>query len=301
MTDDTPLKIPADPNNTKRKLCIGSHLSIAGGLVNAVHRARALPVTALALFTASPRIWKREPVDDVTASAFRQALRDSALMSVVAHALYLANPATPDSVQQRRTIKAVTAELVACHRLGIPWLVIHPGSHRGTGESEGIRRAADILDHCIETAGACTTGIALETTAGSGANLGGRFEHLRDIIAASRYPDRYGVCLDTCHIFAAGYDLRDAESWNTTRSALDTRVGLHRLRIIHVNDSRESLGSRKDRHAHIGKGQIGCNGFRQIVRDPVCRTVPLILETPKDPDGALDRMNIAVLKRLVVE
>lgn len=252
------------------------------------------------MFTASPRIWKRNPGNPSADAAFRHAVQQASLVSVIAHALYLANPATPDPTPAEKSIQAVTSELIRCHGLGIPWLVIHPGSHRGTGESEGIRRAAENLDRCIENAGACATGIALETTAGSGANLGGRFEHLRDIIGASRYPDRYGICLDTCHIFAAGYDFRTTETWSVTRSEIERTVGLDRLKVLHVNDSREALGSKKDRHAHIGQGKIGLEGFKQIVRDPVCRTAPLILETPKDADGQLDRMNIAALKRLAL-
>jgi len=289
---------PASPP-IESPLLIGSHLSIAGGLHHAASRAADLGLNALALFTASPRIWKRTILTPDAAVAFKNAVQNAALTSVIAHALYLANPATPDPASAEKSIRAVTTELISCHRLGIPWLVIHPGSHRGTGESDGVRRAATMLDICLENAGTCTTGIALETTAGSGANLGGRIEHLRDIIGASRYPDRYGICLDTCHIFAAGYDIRTAETWSATRSDIERTVGLDRLRILHINDSMESLGSKKDRHAHIGRGQIGLEGFRQIVRDPVCRTAPLILETPKDAGGALDRMNIAALKRLV--
>ncbi|MBN1296970.1 deoxyribonuclease IV [bacterium] len=293
---------PSDssPTNPAFEYLFGSHLSVAGGPVNAVLAAKRLALKSLSIFLASPRVWHRTLPDADLAVLFRRQAQSAGLVSVIMHALYLANPASPRQDLLAQTIDAVTTELTACHILGIPWLVLHPGACRGSGIASGIRRVAQTLDACFESVGSCSAGIALETTAGTGTTLGGRFDHLRDIIGTSRYSDRLSICLDTCHIFVAGYDLRTSEAWAITREQIERTVGLHRIRVIHLNDTPEQLGSQRDRHTHIGQGHIGREGFRHILLDPICRTVPMILETPKDNTGSLDRMNIAELKAITL-
>jgi deoxyribonuclease-4 len=186
-------------------------------------------------------------------------------------------------------------ELSSCARLGIPWLVLHPGAHGGAGEAAGVRRIAAGLDAVLDHVDGA--GILLETTAGMGTCVGHRFEHLRDILAATRQRDRVGVCVDTCHVLAAGYPIHTAAGWEATVRELDATVGLERVRAFHVNDSRAALGARVDRHQHLGQGHVGLEGFRCLVNDPRFAGVPMVLETPKPTDDA-DRVNLGVLRAL---
>lgn len=270
---------------------IGSHMSIAGGHVNALKRAHACGMQTVAMFTASPRIWKRPELSDINADDFHKLRQKLAIQNIIGHALYLANPGTQKKELLQKSIQAITQELKICHCLRIPWLVIHPGSDSDGNVKKCIERIARVLDQCLEKADPCTTGIALETTSGSGHSVGGKLEHLSDIIAASRYPDRYGVCLDTCHMFAAGYDFRSYSSWHHVRNEIQRVLGFQRVRCLHVNDSKGDLASNLDRHEHIGQGKIGDEGFRHILNEPLLANVPLILETPKDANHRLDRLN----------
>jgi len=219
---------------------------------------------------------------------------------VAAHASYLINLAAAAPAMRRRSIRGLAEEIRRCGRLGIPDLVLHPGSHGGDGETAGIRRLAASLDEVFARVPDVRVRVLLETAAGQGASVGHRFEHLRDTFAASRDERRLGVCLDTCHVHAAGYELSSPEGYAETIDALRRTVGLARLRAIHVNDSKNPRGSRVDRHEHIGHGQIGEAGFRNLMTDPRLRRIPKYLETPKDPRLDFDRKNLATLRRLAL-
>ncbi|MGB9593582.1 MAG: deoxyribonuclease IV, partial [Anaerolineae bacterium] len=201
----------------------------------------------------------------------------------------------------RKSVDAFVDEMERAGRMGLPYLVTHPGAHTGAGEEVGLRRVAQALDEIHERTAHIPTMILLETTAGAGSTLGGSFEQLAQIIAWTRHPERVGVCLDTCHAFAAGYDLRTPETYAATFDAFDRILGLHRLRVFHLNDSKRELGSRVDRHEHIGQGFLGVEAFRLLLNDPRFADRPMILETPKGPDMAEDVENLRVLRSLMRE
>ena len=259
-------------------MLLGSHLSTAGGLHHALEKAHGYGFEAVALFVRSPRQWEAPPLAPEAIRTFRGTRRKCGIRKVVAHAGYLINLAG-DAVQQRKGKKALREELSRCHALGIEYLVLHPGSWPRL--EVGIRRIARNLDEIMASLPDLKTTLLLEGTAGQGNCIGHRFEHLAELLGAVAQPRRYGVCLDTAHLLAAGYDLRTAEAWNETMAAFDRIVDLKRLRAIHINDSRKPLGSRVDRHAHIGLGEIGLEGFRAIVNDARLARLPFIMETPK--------------------
>ena len=280
------------------KHIFGAHMSIAGGPHLALVRGQAAGCQAIAIFSASPRIWKRPVMNEDSVDLFYRTQRETGINIVVMHALYLANPATPDVTLQNKSIIALSQEIKFCMKLGIRDLVIHPGSHRGTSVRSGIFRAAMLLDECVETGGG-DVNIVLETTSGAQNTIGNKISQLRDIIAASRYPDKYGVCLDTCHLFAAGYDFGKSDEYKSLMTQIDLAVGISKIKVIHLNDSSGAFGSGTDRHTHIGQGQIHLNGFKLIVNDPNLLGIPMILETPKDASGQWDRMNLATLRSLI--
>jgi deoxyribonuclease-4 len=216
----------------------------------------------------------------------------------MAHDSYLINLASPDDALWDRSKRALLDELRRCDLLGLEQLVVHPGAHVGSGESEGIGRIAAALDWIQAEEGDLDVKIALETTAGQGTSIGHQFEHLRDIFTEVQEPERLFVCLDTCHIFAAGYDIRRQQDYSETIELFDAIIGLEKLKVIHLNDSKRDLGSRVDRHEHIGKGFIGEDGFRWFLNDPRFVEVPKILETPKGSDDSYDVDNLAVLRFL---
>lgn len=277
-------------------------MSIAGSLASAVAAGRAQGFDTIQIFLKNQRQWAAGRLGRAEAGAFRAAQARSGIDPVVAHASYLPNLASPRTALRERSVRALAVEVKRAGRLGIPILVLHPGSHGGAGVEAGVERIARGLDRVFRAAGDATVRIALETTAGQGASVGHRFEHLRSIVDASGHPERLAVCFDTCHAFAAGYDLRTAASWRATFEAFDRIVGLDRLALFHVNDALLPLGSRRDRHAHIGEGRIGDEGFRLLLRDERFRSLPKILETPKQRDGvAMDPVNAARLRRLAGE
>ncbi len=281
------------------RLLFGAHMSIAGGMDQAVDRAHLVGCDALQVFTKNNNQWRAAPFREGEVEAFRRCLAETGIGPVVAHDGYLINLAARAKPLWRKSLAAFLVELERCATLGIPYLVTHPGSHGGAGEAEGVRRAAEALEAALaRVAGPM---VLLETTAGQGNSLGWRFEQLAAIRAAvgARARARIGVCLDTCHLFAAGYDFRTPAAYRALRRALNATLGLDLVRAIHANDSKKGLGSRVDRHEHIGRGQIGAAGFRQFVRDPAWRGVPMLLETPKEPDfRRTDRRNLALLRRL---
>ncbi len=280
-------------------LRFGAHESIAGGLYRAFDRAESVGCDAVQIFVKPNRAWKVRPLEERDVLRFRERAEATGIEPVVGHASYLLNLASPDDALWQRSRDTLIVELERCHVLGIPYLVLHPGAHVGSGEGTGLTRVAQALDQVHAATAQLRPRLLLETTSGAGSVLGGRFEHLAWLIAHTENGDRLGVCLDTCHVFAAGYELRTVEGYAATMSAFDRIIGLERLKVLHLNDSRGELGSRKDRHAHIGQGQIGLAGFRHIVNDPRLAGLPGLLETPKGDDLHEDRQNLATLRSLV--
>ncbi|OQX52768.1 MAG: deoxyribonuclease IV [Candidatus Cloacimonas sp. 4484_209] len=259
---------------------LGAHISISGGIFLAPQRARALGCDTMQVFTKSQRMWKAGPLKDADIAAFVRNCQEERIVTVVAHTSYLINLGSPDTEKLKKSREGFSVELDRAKKLHIPFLIFHPGSHMGDGESRCIRRIAESLDWIIEHESLDNVIILLETTAGQGTNVGYRFEHLRDIISYSRYSDKLGVCYDTCHTFAAGYDIRNAESYKKTFRLFDTIIGIDKLFVFHLNDSKKELNSRKDRHEHIGIGQIGLAGFKLLLNDKRFKKHPMILETP---------------------
>lgn len=279
----------------------GAHMSIAGGCDRAVWAAHAVPFETVQLFTKNNNRWNGIPLTDEHAAAFRSALDQTGVMGPVAHTSYLINLASPDEDLWKKSIDAMVEEVDRCAALGIADLVLHPGAHMGEGEEAGLARAAIGLDAVCRRTSGCEVRIDLETTAGQGTCLGHRFEHLGAILDRVSSPERLGVCADTCHIFAAGYPMGTPEEYDETIDRLVRSVGLDRLRVWHLNDSCRGCGSRVDRHAAIGAGEMGLEPFRNLVNDPRFRDLPMILETPKGTvDGEdLDVRNARVLRELV--
>jgi deoxyribonuclease-4 len=285
-------------------------MSIGGGLPRAVERATAVCAAALQVFVKSSNQWAARPFLDGEAEAFRRAARAAGVADhTVAHASYLINLASPDPLLWRRSVEALREEVSRCRSLEIPYLVLHPGSHVGSGEQAGLDRVARALDRVVSPGRAIGTlrrsasrgrvRLLLEITAGQGDTLGWRFEQIAGVLRRARCSRQLGVCFDTCHAFAAGYEFRDRRSYRETFRDLDARVGLDRVLVFHLNDSKGALGSRLDRHAHIGRGEIGLEAFRLILNDPRFAERPMILETPKGEDLAEDRENLAVLRAMI--
>jgi len=279
---------------------LGAHMSIAGGLPEAVARASSVGATALQVFVKSASQWRARPLAPGEAEAFRTATGAAGLAGhVLAHSSYLINLASPDDALWERSTAAFVEELQRCALLAIPWLVVHPGSHMGAGEEAGLARLAAALDVALEAPATEGAGVLLEITAGQGRSLGGTFEQVAQVLDRVRQRARVGACFDTCHALAAGYEFRDAVSYGETFAHLDATIGLPRLRAFHLNDSRGALGSRVDRHAHIGRGEVGLETFRLLVNDRRFRGLPMVIETEKGDDLAEDRENLAVLRSLL--
>jgi deoxyribonuclease-4 len=276
-------------------------MSIAGGYDRAVWAAHAVKFRTVQLFTKNNNQWKAPLLTDRHAADFRLALEQTGVVDPIAHTSYLINLGSPDDALWRKSIESMVIEVERCAMLGITDLVVHPGAHMGSGEKAGNARIAKALDRILRQTKGLSVLIDLETTAGQGTSLGYRFEHLGDILKLVAQPERFGVCVDTCHIFAAGYALATKEQYDETIGQLDRAVGLDRLRVWHVNDSCRDCGSRVDRHAAIGSGRMGLEPFRHLVNDPRFRHLPLILETPKGVEEGedLDARNLRVLRRLV--
>lgn len=278
----------------------GSHLSISGGMHNALLKAEELGMDCVQVFTKNQQQWKCAPLADEVIGNWKSHCTRLKFEQTVSHDSYLINLASPDEALRRKSIELFVEELSRCAILGIPYLVTHPGAHMGEGEEVGLRRVAQSLDvvHSIVPNGKVIT--CLEITAGQGSSLGYKLEHLAEIIDQVKAPERLGVCLDTAHLFAAGYDFRGRKYAGFCRQVEKT-VGLERIKVLHLNDSKKDLGSRVDRHEHIGRGKIGLDGFRPIVRDKRFAKVPKILETAKEKDEQgrdWDAVNLEVLRSL---
>ncbi len=278
----------------------GAHMSISGGHALAIDRALACDMSALQIFTKNQRQWKASPIDPEAAELFRERYKESGLKQVVAHDSYLINVGSPDPELWEKSRAALQDELVRCDQLGVPYLVAHPGAHMNEGVDAGVARIAEAINRVHLELPDGEAMVLLETTAGAGTVIGRTFEELAMIIDQVDDKDRMGVCFDTCHVFAAGYEIRNEADYKKTMQSFDEVIGLERLKAFHLNDSQNALGTRKDRHADIGDGEIGLDAFGFIVNDKRFADVPGLLETPKDSDDdGSDMRNIATLTGLI--
>jgi deoxyribonuclease IV len=287
---------------------LGAVISTAGGLHHVFARAQEMGCDSLMLFTKNNRQWRADPITDEDLALWQQErAAHPDLWPLAGHASYLINIGSPKNDLWERSYRALKIEMERAMRLELPLLTFHPGSHTGAGEEAGLARIAAALSRLLEELPASHTTLCLETMAGQGSNLGYRFEQLAWILAHTTGGERLGVCFDPCHVFAAGYDLRTPASYAATMEAFDATIGLDRLLCFHLNDSQNELGSQKDRHAHIGQGEIGLAGFALLLRDPRFAGHPAHLETPKfdtDEEGNeidMDPINLRTLRSLLPE
>lgn len=273
-------------------------MSIRGGPNMAIERARSIRCTAMQIFVKNNMQWFARQLTREEIRSFLNHVQRRQLLSVFAHANYLINLAATNPVFHTNSIRALSEELVRADQLELPFLVLHPGAHLGAGEEAGLKKIAESVDEVFRDIPKVKTKIALEITAGQGSCLGHRFEHLAQIIASVNEPERLRVCIDTAHVYAAGYDIGSESGVRKTFSEFDRVIGGNRLVAIHVNDSKTDLGSRVDRHEHIGKGRIGLEAFRFIMQNPRFRKIPKVLETPKQKDLAEDVINLKTLRQL---
>jgi deoxyribonuclease-4 len=280
---------------------LGAHMSIAGGLHLAFARIREVQGEALQIFLSNQRQWQTVPLTSQMVEDFRQQWEKNDYMPVAAHDSYLINLAAPDPTTLEKSVAAFADELQRAAALGIPFLITHPGSHRGEGVEAGLERFVENMDRAITCSKTSTVMVLIENTAGQGTNLGSTFEEISFIISESQYSDGLGVCFDTSHAFAAGYDIRTRATYEETLSKFNQIIGLEKLKFFHINDSKRPLDSRVDRHEHIGEGEIGLAGFRLLLNDPRFRQHPMVLETPKGKDLKEDKENLRVLRSLTAK
>jgi deoxyribonuclease-4 len=278
---------------------LGAHVSTAGGVETAFERAGKIGATAIAIFSKNSNQWKARPLSDETAAAFRKAWKASSVKAVITHASYLINLGTPDDTLWRKSIDAMVVELTRAEQLGIHAVVLHPGAHVGSGVDVGLARVAAALDTIHDELPSCRVVTLLETSAGQGSSLGCTFEELGHMLRATRDASRVGVCFDTCHVFAAGYDIRTKKGYEATMNELLRHVPRGRIGAFHLNDSKRELASRVDRHELIGQGHIGTRPFELLVNDPRFQGVPKVLETPKITEFGSDIEGLALLRSLV--
>ncbi|MFX0068072.1 MAG: deoxyribonuclease IV [Promethearchaeota archaeon] len=276
---------------------LGAHVSISGGIDKAPSRGKEIGCESIQIFTKNQRQWYAKPLTQHEILAFKSEMINAGLREAVVHDTYLINLASPKTELFRKSVEAFYGEVVRAEALGIQYLVFHPGAHMGSGEEVGINRIAQALNEVLDRTKESRLVVLLETTAGQGTSLGYRFEQLEDIIDLVEYKDRIAVCFDTSHVFGAGYDLREEDAYNTTIDEFDAILGLDRLKVIHLNDTRHSLGSRRDVHENIGEGEIGLEGFRLLVNDRRFQNVSMILETPGTE--MRDRENLRILRSLI--
>lgn len=275
---------------------LGAHVSIAESLSLAPERGQNIGCEAIQIFSKNQRQWKTKPLTEVEADGFKRAMEQHAIRAAMVHDSYLINLADPEEPGWKRSVAAFIDEMERCEALAIPRLVFHPGAPKEAGEEFGLKRIAKALDQCLSKAKAGSVMPLIENTAGQGSNVGWRFEHLRAILDGLSDPGRVSICIDTCHTFAAGYDVRTREGWEAILKEFDRVVGLKKIGAFHLNDSKKDLNCRVDRHENIGEGCIGIEPFRALVRDPRFKEVPMALETPGE-DADFKR-NLQVLKRL---
>ena len=277
-------------------MLIGAHVSIAGGLDQAVSRAKALKCETFQIFSKSPRSIRAKPLDDEQAEKFKEAMKKSNLSKPLIHDNYLINLATPDARMQKVYRDAFSDEMDRAQRLGVPFLVFHPGAHVGKGEEFALKRIASNLDWCIEHTNAPDVTLCLENTAGQGTVVGYTFEQLKKIMELTKNRERLAICFDTCHAFAAGYDISTKDKFENVLDSIDELTGLDLIKAFHLNDSIGELGSRRDRHEHIGQGKLGKEPFRYLMNDKRFKDCPGNIETP-DVAG-WNKKNLKLLKSL---
>jgi deoxyribonuclease-4 len=280
-------------------MLFGAHESIAGGVFNAIYRGQKATCDTIQMFNKSNNQWRAKILTDEEIEQFFQAIEETGVTVSCSHSSYLINIASPDPALNKKSIESLKVEMQRCNTLKIPNLVMHPGSHVGSGEEAGLNTISDRINDLFDNLPDNSVTLCLEATAGQGTNLGYTFEQLAYIIDRVENKDHMGVCLDSCHIFAAGYPLIDPKEYRKTIKTFDEVVGLDRLRVFHLNDSKKEYGSKRDRHEHIGEGFIGLEGFYNIVNDPKLRSVPKIIETPKGDELLEDIQNLKVLRGLV--
>jgi deoxyribonuclease IV len=276
-------------------------MSIGGGVQKSIERARSIECTAMQIFVKNNMQWFARPLTRQEIRGFLKHTQRDELLSIFGHANYLINLAATNPQFHANSLRALSEELIRADQLKLPFLVLHPGAHLGAGEEAGLEKIIESIDCVLSGIPKIKTRIALETTAGQGSSLGSTFEQLAYIIGRVREPERLCVCLDTAHIFAAGYNLGSKSAVRNTFHEFDCGIGRDRLVAIHVNDSKTPRGSRVDRHEHIGKGKIGLEAFRFIIRDRRFREIPKVLETPKGKDLSEDVENLKTLRALANE
>lgn len=278
---------------------LGAHFSVAGGLENALYTASELNCEAAQIFTKNARSWKEPQLTTEQVERFLNARQETGLAFVASHCTYLINIATADREKRQKSLASLHAEMERSGRLGLDAVVLHPGAHLGQGIEAGMETAHRTLEQVLARDNGSFPTLLLETTAGTGTSLGSSFEQIGQLVQRLDHHPKVAVCLDTSHVFAAGYDIRTRDTLSRTLDDFHRHIGLSRLHLIHLNDSRPELGSRKDRHEHIGKGKIGLEGFRAVMSAPGLARVPKILETPKDLDGRqMDPVNLDCLRGL---
>jgi deoxyribonuclease-4 len=283
---------------TKARDLLGAHMSIAGGLYRALERGEEVGCSVVQIFLKNQLQWAAKPYSAEDIALFKAAWKRTGMRTVFAHSSYLINLAAAEPREWQRAVEAFHDELERAEALGLPFVIIHPGSHRGEGLDAGVARIARALDTVLERTRGYRVMVLLENTAGGGATIGRSFEELAALLDAVTTPERVGICLDTCHLFAAGYDVRKQEGYEAAMSTCARLIGLRRVRAFHLNDAKAACGSGLDRHEKIGRGKMGVAAFRLLMNDRRFARVPMTLETPKDPEPKADRDALALLRRL---
>jgi deoxyribonuclease IV len=280
---------------------LGSHLSIAGGYYKAVEQAAKLGCDCVQIFTKNNNQWRAKPLTDEDVQKFSSALSDLKISHPIAHDSYLINLAAPDDELWKKSVDAFVVELQRAERLGLAYVVMHPGAHTTSSEEQGIAKVVAAFDEVHSQTRGLKVVTLIETTAGQGSSLGWKFEQIASILGGVKDPERLAICVDTCHLFAAGYPLADSADYKSTMKQLDKTIGIPLIRAFHLNDSKKGLGSRVDRHDHIGRGHLGLNAFRNLLNDDRFSNVPMYLETAKEQEDGeeMDVVNLRVLRSLL--
>ena len=275
---------------------LGAHVSTSGGVDKAPANGARIGCEAIQVFTKNQRQWKAKSLSKAEIENYRGEIEKSKIQLDVSHDSYLINLASPEDEILKRSREAFEDEVERCEQLGVPYLIFHPGSHVGSGEKAGLRSIADSINDTLDKKPGYMTQLLLETTAGQGTNLGYSFEQLAEILEIVKEKDRVGICVDSCHIFAAGYEIRTAEEYRSTMKQLEQVIGLKKVKAFHLNDSKNPLGSKVDRHEHIGQGHIGIEAFRLMINDERFQGIPMVLETPGEEEDFI--RNLQLLKNL---
>jgi deoxyribonuclease IV len=280
---------------------LGAHMSIAGGYYRAADAAAELGMETVQIFTKNNNQWRAKPLSDEDVRLFKEAINRHKLKIPCAHDSYLINIGSPNDELWQKSLDSLVIELERGEALGLAGVVMHPGSHVESSEKEGLKRIIKGLNEAIRRTKGFAVELWLENTAGQGTNLGHRFEHIAELIRRTKDSSRLGVCIDTCHVFAAGYGMKTKPEYQATMDELDDVIGLDRVRAFHLNDSKKPQGSRVDRHAHIGEGELGLEPFRYVLKDRRFRKLPMYLETKKEDRGGepMDAINLRTLRSLL--